>query len=575
MNVENVILVTIDSLRTPNLGICGHSPTPSPTLDSLCENNFFWSDCYSVGSATQFSLPGIHTSSHPLSYGGYDRGIANRPVCLAERFQQEGYRTAGFATALWAGSLFGYDRGFDEFYSFFDLERFPEKIAKIYLSYYRNLVSEGSIPFESYFDGFDPLVSELFDHLDRFCREKYTEVNERDFSTSPAVHGWDFEEAIDLVEHEREQYERNAARYLETFLDDEKPDILSQIASLDAVDTDYTRIRADLRNILNGFFLRQSVETVSEAPRLCRNDSSVFSRLNRRFDYRQSQRVPSAAYVIDRLLDWIDTSDDPFFTWTHLMDVHDVSYLSYDVREYDTIRSDEYPPIGSLLTEILSLPTYSGNPLYDLAVQYADDQLSRLLEALDARGLRDTTLVVITADHGRAFGDEWDYLGLRNATWPERTETGEMQFYDEIYHVPAIFVHPEIGATTFEKLSSSIDIPPTILNFAGLRIPAEFDGIPLHPGHPGRKFVTMENLGSGPCHFQTQTITTAVRSDNYKIVYELPTRAAVGDIRELYSLRDDPVECNNLAAESTPPADCEWLLERARERINTLKSRRA
>jgi arylsulfatase len=97
-----------------------------------------------------------------------------------------------------------------------------------------------------------------------------------------------------------------------------------------------------------------------------------------------------------------------------------------------------------------------------------DRSIDVVLDALEATGQADGTIVIFTADHGEMAGSH----GLRQ----------KANFvYDENFHVPLIISHPDFadGAAT-EAIASAVDLVPTILDFAG----AEPSGnLPDLPGH--------------------------------------------------------------------------------------------
>lgn len=84
-----------------------------------------------------------------------------------------------------------------------------------------------------------------------------------------------------------------------------------------------------------------------------------------------------------------------------------------------------------------------------------DQQLSLLLDGLEASGQADNTIIVYTADHGEMGGAH----GLR--------EKGPM-LYKENLRVPLIISHPDAaGSRTTDSLASAVDLVPTLLRFAG------------------------------------------------------------------------------------------------------------
>ena len=98
------------------------------------------------------------------------------------------------------------------------------------------------------------------------------------------------------------------------------------------------------------------------------------------------------------------------------------------------------------------VPTYMG------LISQIDHHLGRLMSFLQAEGLADKTIVIVTSDHGDYLGDHW---------------LGEKELYhEEIVRVPLIVFDPRPGAaasrgTEVDALVESIDLLPTMLDWAG------------------------------------------------------------------------------------------------------------
>ena len=114
------------------------------------------------------------------------------------------------------------------------------------------------------------------------------------------------------------------------------------------------------------------------------------------------------------------------------------------------------------------------NDFYFNSLRAVDRELSRILDELDALGLRDDTIVVFTSDHGEMGGAH----GLR----------GKGPFaYEEAIHVPLIVSHPDVkGSHDCASLTGHIDVVPTILAICGVdsRRSGELAGREL----PGKDF---------------------------------------------------------------------------------------
>ncbi|HEY3842353.1 MAG TPA: sulfatase-like hydrolase/transferase [Acidimicrobiales bacterium] len=106
------------------------------------------------------------------------------------------------------------------------------------------------------------------------------------------------------------------------------------------------------------------------------------------------------------------------------------------------------------------------------AQREVDDGLGRLFDYLAQSGLAESTLVVVTSDHGEMGGDHWllEKLG----------------YWDESYHVPLIVVDPRPTGdpgrgTVVEAVTESVDILPTICGYIGAEVPLQADGWSLDP----------------------------------------------------------------------------------------------
>lgn len=110
--------------------------------------------------------------------------------------------------------------------------------------------------------------------------------------------------------------------------------------------------------------------------------------------------------------------------------------------------------------------------LYDGAVRAIDDDLEKLFSTLKERGLWDSTLIVLTADHGEDLYEHGRQQGH-----------GEHLRGTNVLQVPLIFKFPkniQPGRHTVQATSRSIDVGPTVLSICGLD-PTGSDGESLLP----------------------------------------------------------------------------------------------
>ena len=113
--MQNVLLVTVDSLRADHVGYHGYDRATTPNLDSMAESAHTFSNAFANGCSTRRSFPSILSSTYPLMYGGFEKISAERTL-VSEAFDDAGYATGGFQSNPHLLEEFGYGRGFDRYF---------------------------------------------------------------------------------------------------------------------------------------------------------------------------------------------------------------------------------------------------------------------------------------------------------------------------------------------------------------------------------------------------------------------------------------------------------------------------
>lgn len=168
-------------------------------------------------------------------------------------------------------------------------------------------------------------------------------------------------------------------------------------------------------------------------------------------------------------------------------------------------------------------------------VSQIDDAVGRILAALDAFGLADSTLAIYTSDHGDNCGSH-------------RMIDKHYVMYDNIVRVPLIVRWPDVataGLARGEFTLHALDLAATMCEAAGLPIPADYAGRSLLPLLRGqtvddwRQDVTATYNGAQFGLFMQRML----RDRRFKYVWN-PT-----DVDELYDLESDPAELHNRIAD--------------------------
>ena len=183
--------------------------------------------------------------------------------------------------------------------------------------------------------------------------------------------------------------------------------------------------------------------------------------------------------------------------------------------------------------------------------------MGRILECLDAHGLRDNTLVLFTTDHGELLGDH----GL----WMK----GPFH-YEQLVRVPTLMRYPNCitsGQRTPE-LFSHVDIVPTVLAAAGLPIPSDTDGVDAMPMLTGEQESVRDSLlvecVDDPQGLRLKTIVTDTRKLTWYCGHPYG---------ELYDLETDPAERVNLWDNPAYAADKTSLIGAILEEMEPLERR--
>lgn len=112
---DNILLITVDSLRADHVGCYGYGRETTPYLDTLATDSHLFENTFAHACSTRPSFPSILTSTYSRMYGGFEEIQSDRTL-VSEPLSTAGYRTAGFHSNPYLSSDFGYDKGWDRFF---------------------------------------------------------------------------------------------------------------------------------------------------------------------------------------------------------------------------------------------------------------------------------------------------------------------------------------------------------------------------------------------------------------------------------------------------------------------------
>jgi arylsulfatase len=308
----------------------------------------------------------------------------------------------------------------------------------------------------------------------------------------------------------------------------------------------------------------------------------------RGFDqYQHSPHRPGAgrfdaAASVDGAIDWLQRREreQPFFLFLHTKAVHTVPkgtpalrgqffpYLKPEPFQFRFVPETQihdrfdHPELGQGVEYLINLNEQlrdgsrslaevprDGIPallaLYDAGIYYTDQQVGRLLDALEEEALSTNTVIVLTADHGEAFLEHHQFL--------------HVELYDEVLQVPLI-VHVPGGPANLQITNPAtlMDIVPTVLQILDLPVPESIGNQGLPPWSPA-------DSGPRSLAFHTQSRlgyrSIAMLQEPWKLVAH--NFADPEQLRyHLYNIEFDPAELLPLQGEIGPMRDLTRKLDR-------------
>lgn len=206
--------------------------------------------------------------------------------------------------------------------------------------------------------------------------------------------------------------------------------------------------------------------------------------------------------MVNTALEWINSTGNNSLTICWTMQTH-YPYFSSGVEL-------QYPTSNKDFNRYLN------------ALNNSDKAFGYLMEGLQKENKLDETLVIVTSDHGEAFGRH-DQV------------THSSKIYEENINIPLMLINPKLFfGETDVRIGGLIDIAPTVLHILGINSPAEWEGRSLVNDQPKTRTFFF-------CPYADFLFGT--RYANWKYIYNASTSSS-----ELYDLNIDPKESKNLAS---------------------------
>ena len=205
-----------------------------------------------------------------------------------------------------------------------------------------------------------------------------------------------------------------------------------------------------------------------------------------------------------------DGSPHPFFAWFHYMDPHHEYFGHPESPHYGHQRRD----------------------LYDEEVFYTDLWVQKLLDDVEQQPWAKNTVIVLSADHGEAFGEHGRF---RHA----------YELYQELIHVPLVVHMPgQTEGRTIDVPRSQIDLVPTFADVLGAHAPAGVDGVSIAAEWRGAAPEPARDIISDLPEDEFNERRRAFIHGTLKVIAK--GNPGQGEHFELYDLESDPRELHDL-----------------------------
>ncbi len=528
----NILLLTIDALRTDRSSVLGYRRPTTPTLERLAESGILCSQTVSNAAFSQPSLTSMFTSTLPLSFGGYDKGAIGRPDSIFHHMEKTGYKVFQLSTYPTISRFFDFSGRGAESSILFALNTLPSlalaMIRESIRSYEAGDLSEAAM-----LEKVSPILDNFFVNIGSYCRERLDQLDSdrADFPTSRMVNdGYDFNRILGLIERHRAEFENENRAYIRKYL-------IPFPGTNGWLPREWKYMRTPRAFLSEGIF-----RTVNKGV------SFMNPQLAKLREYR-FKRYLDADSLVKRVISTLERAKkepQPFFLWTHFFDTHTPYCPGQGADWYRSART---------YLEKLGYPSYldpgvglRGKPkteqdwetwsaLYDAAVLYVDEKLSILLNYLEDSGLKDSTLIVISGDHGEELGEHGN-IGHHFLPYQHNTR------------VPMVFYGPGVERSEVNHLTSLLDLCPTTAQLAGMDPAPGWQGRSVtSPEINRREFQITECFHGGNCLFESRPLYIGVRNKTHNYFwkeYRDPGDKYSQPGNELYDLRNDPAESENL-----------------------------
>ena len=279
--------------------------------------------------------------------------------------------------------------------------------------------------------------------------------------------------------------------------------------------------------------------------------------------YGYDSQAENMLYNLQR---WISKRNKPFFAYLQLGDLHEPinlpdSFKSYFGKVKNLPKIDRWDFRRPEEQEGEKFREYKQNRvlLYDNTLRYVDHAIEQFYTFLEDSGLMDSTIFIVTADHGEEF---WEHSQLEAANFYDpRGYYGVghgHNVFEEIINVPVLMSGP-IPYKPVPKKISTVDIMPTIIDLLGIDFNSKLDGKNIF--EIDDKPLLSEAVGYG---YEKKSLDFG----RYKLIYSKDD-----NVKWVFDLKNDPAEQQPIKDEEISSVFVEKLFKMLKkDEVSKLKS---
>ncbi|MDP8235285.1 MAG: sulfatase [Candidatus Erginobacter occultus] len=451
--IKNVLVIILDALRADHLGIYGYHRNTSPNIDALARKGLVFDRAIVQAGWTKPSVTSYFTSLYPNLHGVLfsEENFPENLTTLAEVFRQNGYSTYGLIHNVHISPSHGFGQGFDVYRKISDeqiindlwlimngrylaLEQLDgkekEELGRVILTNPEwNLVTgSGFETPDKAWSGESWWRERGTAHSGHYA----TRITRKSFPHSNFYH---LRQKIGLDYGENYLF----GAFVKTR--DLKGEV--GISLYEPGARQYKYVSTDRISGTNDWTLLLENYRPQSSDGLNRTEVQI--RAGRVTDFQGSEFWIDDVFVIPVGNLPPFRPADRLFIYAHFLDPH-APYL---------------PP-----RDYLNLFAGTGEAAlidkYDGEIRAQDTRLGLLFESMEAAGLLDQTLIIITSDHGEEFGD--------HGYWRH----GPKFFHEEVARIPLIYHHPGLfpkPERRDEPVEASVDLLPSLIDLLDLSVP--------------------------------------------------------------------------------------------------------